>query len=85
MIYAGTAIYKIAGSTNWPSSEIARQVQLTRDYRNIGSYGAIHYNYNNLKSNIKGIKDVLTGCYLINLILFILILHSSLYPYKQAQ
>lgn len=60
LIYAGTAIYKIAGSTNWPSNEIARQVQLTRDYRNIGSYGAIHYNYNNLKSNIKGIKDVLT-------------------------
>ena len=69
LIYAGTAIYKIS-QNNWPANEIARQVQLTRDYRSIGSYGAIHYNYKNLKSNIKGIKDVLTGFTILFIFLF---------------
>ena len=62
LIYAGTAVYKIS-QNSWAANEIARQVQLTRDYRSIGSYGAIHFTYNYIQSNVKGIKDVLTNLY----------------------
>jgi uncharacterized lipoprotein YddW (UPF0748 family) len=62
LIYAGTAVYKLS-QNNWPVNEISRQVQLTRDYRNIGSFGAIHFTMNYLLSNFKGVRDVLRGLY----------------------
>lgn len=62
LIYAGTALYKLSNN-NWPASEIQRQVQITRDYRSIGSYGAIHFTANYIMSNTKGIRDILKSLY----------------------
>lgn len=62
LIVPGLALYKMQDN-NWPASEISRQVDITREFRNIGSYGAIHFTANHLTRNVKGIKDVLTNKY----------------------
>ena len=62
IIVPGTALYKMENN-NWSSTEIKRQIDVTRDYRNISSYGATHFTMNQILRNVKTIKDVFKASY----------------------
>ena len=48
---------------SWASTEIQRQIQITRDYRNITSFGATHFTANQLTRNVKDIQTVFKTLY----------------------
>jgi uncharacterized lipoprotein YddW (UPF0748 family) len=62
LVYGGTAVYKLENN-NWPANEIIRQIDITRQYRNISSYGATHFTMNYLMKNYKQIRDLLKQSY----------------------
>jgi uncharacterized lipoprotein YddW (UPF0748 family) len=62
LIFAGTALYKMT-QNNWASSEIQRQIELTRSFRNISSFGATHFTTREVMTNVKGIQAVLSSLY----------------------
>ncbi len=63
LVAPGTALYKMENNNNWSSYEIQRQIELTRSYRNISSFGAIHFTTNQIMRDVKGIKSVLKQVY----------------------
>ncbi|RNA30760.1 UPF0748 yngK [Brachionus plicatilis] len=62
LVFSGNALYKLENN-NWPSDEIRRQVEITRNYRNFSSFGAIHFTTNQVMRNVKGVRDVLKNLY----------------------
>lgn len=62
LVLAGTALYKMEDN-NWASTEIQRQIQITRDYRNITSYGTTHFTANQVMRNVKSIRNVFSSLY----------------------
>jgi uncharacterized lipoprotein YddW (UPF0748 family) len=43
LVIAGTAAYKLEGSNNWAVIEMERQVNITREFRNMSSFGTTVY------------------------------------------
>jgi uncharacterized lipoprotein YddW (UPF0748 family) len=58
-IYTGHALYKMSGSWNWPSSEIANQIRLNRQEANI--QGSVFFRTDHILWNTKGIADTLVN------------------------
>ena len=56
-IYAGNALYKLAGSTNWPVSEIVNQVGISRSLHSRFSQGNVHYSAKYFRDNTKSCRD----------------------------
>ena len=63
LIVPGTALYKMEAPNNWASLELKRQIDITRTFRNISSFGATHFTMNQILRDVKGIKTVLQTAY----------------------
>jgi uncharacterized lipoprotein YddW (UPF0748 family) len=62
IVVPGTALYKME-QNNWSSLELKRQIDITRSFRDIGSFGATHFTANQILRDVKGIKSVLKTAY----------------------
>jgi uncharacterized lipoprotein YddW (UPF0748 family) len=60
-IYPGIAIERLGGSHNWPAAEIATQLKLERTIGPGAGAGFILWDFKPLKSNTKGIQEVIAG------------------------
>lgn len=58
-IYPGIALDRLAGSHNWPLSEIATQLQLERTIGPGQNRGFVFYNIGQISSNTKGVRQLL--------------------------
>lgn len=58
-IYPGIAIERLGGSHNWPSSEIAKQLQLEKSIGPKNGVGFILWDFNPLTRDSKGIRSVI--------------------------
>ena len=63
LIVPGTALYKMEAPQNWASLELKRQIDITRSFRNISTFGATHFTMNQILRDVKGIKTVLKTAY----------------------
>jgi uncharacterized lipoprotein YddW (UPF0748 family) len=63
-IYPGNALYRTApDSSDWPISEIARQVNITRSMRDRLALGNVYFSLSQIMQNVKGIQNVLAILY----------------------
>ena len=63
LVIPGTAMYKMESPNNWSSLELKRQIDITRAFRNMSSFGATHFTMNQILRDVKGIKSVLKTAY----------------------
>ena len=63
-VYAGNGAYKmLLPSAQWPSSEIARQVNVTRSIGNSLALGNVYFSTKDITNNVKGIQTELAALY----------------------
>ena len=63
-VYAGNAIYRMSpSSSDWPVSEILRQIDITRSLRRSLALGNVFFSLTEIMQNLKGIENQLAAVY----------------------
>jgi uncharacterized lipoprotein YddW (UPF0748 family) len=63
-VYPGNALYRTPpSSSDWPISEIVRQVNITRSMRNRVALGNVYFSLTDIMQNVKGVQNVLATLY----------------------
>jgi uncharacterized lipoprotein YddW (UPF0748 family) len=63
-VYPGNGLYRISpSSSDWPISEIARQVNITRSMHGGLALGNVYFSLTDIMQNVKGIQNVLATLY----------------------